>query len=258
MRRHARHPRGAENSIFICQFPNPIYVSTCFTLYRLPPAREQLAARYQGEYIVCHLISVIKDIFQELMNIDKPTMEPKIPDPLLGVSREILGDPCGGDGGGGGQRRMGEWSRGRRSAERRQMRDWSRGRRSSERRQMRVESRRNIVWRSNRDGTWRRVVMEDDREVQILSERVLMPPAKSSSNLEANVSMLRSGIVGSHTIGGAIFRICSIDDVPSSNLHHFVENLPHSRHEQFPSTDIRMRSVSVKGKKILNIKGFVT
>ena len=208
---------------------------------------------------MCHLISVIKDIFQELMNIDKPTMEPKIPDPLLGVSREILGDPCGGDGGGGGQRRMGEWSRGRRSAERRQMRDWSRGRRSSERRQMRVESRRNIVWRSNRDGTWRRVVMEDDREVQILSERVLMPPAKSSSNLEANVSMLRSGIVGSHTIaGGAIFRICSIDDVPSSNLHHFVENLPHSRHEQFPSTDIRMRSVSVKGKKILNRKGFVT
>ena len=139
------------------------------------------------------------------MTIDKP-MEPKIPDPPLGVSREILGDPCGGDGGGGGQRMLRDWSEGRtrrslerrqmgawkeeqrsqsRSiAERRQMRAWKEerveSRRNQERRKMRDESRRNVVWRSNNDGTWRRVVMEDDREVQILSEKVLMPPAESA------------------------------------------------------------------------------
>ena len=31
------------------------------------------------------------------MTIDKLKV-PKIPEPPLGVSREILGDPCGGDG----------------------------------------------------------------------------------------------------------------------------------------------------------------
>ena len=196
------------------------------------------------------------------MNIDKPK-EPKIPEPPLGVSRKILGDPCGGDGGGGGQRMLGAQQgerRGSRSREeRRQMRDGTRrgSRRNEERRKMRVESRRNVVWRSNMDGTWRRVVMEDDREVQILSERVLMPPAKSASHfshpsdLEANVSVLRSSIVGSHTIDGRPTRICAIDDVPSSNLHHFVDHHPHSRHEQFPSTDVRMRSVRRKGKILI-------
>lgn len=102
--------------------------------------------------------------------------------------------------------------------------------------------------------------MEDDREVQILSERVLMPPAESASNvshpsdLEVNISTLRSSIVGSHTIDGIPTRICAIDDVPSSNLHHFVDHHPHSRHEQFPSTDVRMRSVSLKGKISIRIQ----
>ena len=48
------------------------------------------------------------------MTIDTPTSQvPMIPEPPLGVSCEILGDPCGGDGGGGGQRRMRDWSEGR-------------------------------------------------------------------------------------------------------------------------------------------------
>ena len=39
------------------------------------------------------------------MTIDTPTSQvPMIPEPPLGVSREILGDPCGRDGGGGGQK----------------------------------------------------------------------------------------------------------------------------------------------------------
>ena len=81
------------------------------------------------------------------MTIDMPK-EPTIPDPLLGVSprEEILGDPCGGTGGGGGKRML-DWSRGRntrRNEERRKLREWSGGRnsrRKEERGQMRVETR---------------------------------------------------------------------------------------------------------------------
>ena len=111
------------------------------------------------------------------MNIDKPTMEPKIPEPLLGVSREILGDPGSGDGGGGGERAWTEEQRGetRRNTARGQLGAWKedrrgQSRRNFERRQMRVEARSTEgrtgharyaaeepkVWRRNpRYGTWR-------------------------------------------------------------------------------------------------------
>ena len=103
------------------------------------------------------------------MTINKPT-EPKILDPLLGVSRETLHDPCGGDGGGGGKRWMRDWSEGRarRTVARRQMRDGTRRgstRRNMEKDKLRVESRsiegqtdeEQVIWRRNtRDGTWRR------------------------------------------------------------------------------------------------------
>ena len=109
------------------------------------------------------------------MTIDKPR-EPKIPDPPLGVSRETLGDPCGGDGGGGGKRIMDGTRRGSRSSIERQrvmgaQQGGRRGsRRSMERRQRRVESRSTEGWtghardaakdkefwrRNIRDGTWR-------------------------------------------------------------------------------------------------------
>ena len=92
------------------------------------------------------------------MTIDKP-QEPKIPEPPLGVSREILGDPCGGDGGGGGQNRMlGARSGGRRgsrsSKARRQMRDSGIEGRTGHARNAAEEP---VVFKRNtRDGTWRR------------------------------------------------------------------------------------------------------
>ena len=92
------------------------------------------------------------------MTIDKPKV-PTIPEPSLGVSREILGDPCVGDGGGGGQKIVArkEDQRGpRRSKEKRQM--WDRGNKG------RTGQARNaaaaeepVIWVKNRtDGTWRR------------------------------------------------------------------------------------------------------
>ena len=119
------------------------------------------------------------------MTIDKP-MEPKILEPPLGVSREIemLGDPCGGDGGGSGRRKIREGTmRGSRSMlERRRdgtkrgsrsmlerRRDGTKGgsrsmleRRRDRRRGGRTGHARHAaeepeVWRRNpRDGTWRR------------------------------------------------------------------------------------------------------
>ena len=108
------------------------------------------------------------------MTIDKP-MEPKILEPPLGVSREIemLGDPCGGDGGGGGKRRMRDGTqRGSRSKWERSRDGTQRGSRSNVEEEQRRKSRRSSertgharnaaeepgeVWRRNpRDGTWRR------------------------------------------------------------------------------------------------------
>ena len=106
------------------------------------------------------------------MTIDKP-MEPRIPEPPLGVSREseMLGDPCGGDGGGSGRRKIRDGtrrgSRSRSMLERR--RDGTKGgsrsmleRRRDRRRGGRTGHARHAaeeleVWRRNpRDGTWRR------------------------------------------------------------------------------------------------------
>ena len=123
------------------------------------------------------------------MTIDKP-MEPRIPELPLGVSREIemLGDPCGGDGGGGGKRRMRDGTqrgsrsmlerrrdgtqRGSRSMLERRRDGTQRGSRSNVEEEQRRKSRRRSertgharnaaeepgeVWRRNpRDGTWRR------------------------------------------------------------------------------------------------------
>ena len=102
------------------------------------------------------------------MTIDHKPTEPKIPEPPLGVSREILGDPSGGDGGGGGQNRMlgarKEEQRGesRRSKGRRKLGAWTGGRRGSrsitERTgHARYAAEEPLVYRKNpRDGTWRR------------------------------------------------------------------------------------------------------
>ena len=89
-----------------------------------------------------------------MTTIDKPKV-PKIPEPPLGVSREILGDPSGGDGGGGEESMLGARTEERRGETRRKtarrMRD---ERRTGHARHAAEEPEE---WRRNtRDRTWRR------------------------------------------------------------------------------------------------------
>ena len=235
------------------------------------------------------------------MTIDKPLpSEPKIPDLPLGVSsQEILGDPCGGDGGGGGKR-MGDWSGGRTS------------RRIEERRMLRVESRSNerleptipglssgetgdprgagggisgrfdgvnrlsVAWRRKRDSHWRMTgIWLDSIEPQESPSssgglRVAKPVAKEESpelpwrpweadrpgsankdqGLSQVVSQLQSNVGVSHKEN--VGRFVPLDDCPSSNLHHFVQPIPHTSHEVYPSLDIRTKKSVIKGRKQIN------
>ena len=176
------------------------------------------------------------------MTIDKP-QEPKIPEPPLGVSREILGDPCGGDGGGGGQNRMlGARTGGRRgsrsSSAKRMLGARTGGRRgsrsSSARRQMRdsgIEGRTGHaryaaeeVYRKNpRDGTWRR--SGNQPGLSDLTHgglwRPWVPQAETEEILQTTVSI-----------------------ADPSNHNHPV---------YYTSTDIRERAHYQKGKRYLNI-----
>ena len=193
------------------------------------------------------------------MTIDKPR-EPKIPELLLGVSRETLGDPCGGDGGGGGkrmrdgswrgmsrrsmerQRRMGAQQGGRSGSrstlERQRMMGAQQGGRSGSRRTMerqRKETRstegwtghaRNAaeeqqIWRRNtRDGTWRRSGGEPQPGPLSPAQGGLWRPWVAEEEAEESLQT-----------------IVSIAD--PSNYNHPV---------YFASTDIRTRSQFQKGK----------
>ena len=172
------------------------------------------------------------------MTIDHKPTEPKIPEPPLGVSRKILGDPSGGDGGGGGQRWMGEWSEGRtrRTSERRRMRDGT-GRGTSrsnvERRQMRdsrIEGRtghaRNaaeepvVFKRNTRDGTWRRSGGVPQPQPVCPAQGGLWRPWEAQEEAEERVQT-----------------IVSIAD--PENYH---------QRQYFASTDIRTRSQLQRGK----------
>ena len=225
------------------------------------------------------------------MTIDKPS-EPKIPDLPLGVSsQEILGDPCGGSGGG------------------RRERDWSRGR-NNRRNEERVESRSNerlpptipgmscktvdprgaggsissgvnrssVAWRRKRDSHWRMTgVWLDSIEPQEApsssggaSARVAEPVAKEESpelpwrpweadrpgsanrdqGLSQVVSQLQSSVGASHKEN--VGRFIPLDNCPSSNLHHFVQSIPHTSHEVYPSLDIRTKKSVFKGRKQIN------
>ena len=88
------------------------------------------------------------------MTIDNKPMEPKIPELPLGVSpQEILGDPRGRDGGGGGQRAWSE-GRSRSTTERRRMGAQQGGQRGS---------RRTTEMRQMRDGNQRGTSRSDPR-----------------------------------------------------------------------------------------------
>ena len=172
------------------------------------------------------------------MTIDK-RMVPKIPDTPLGVSREILGDPCGGDGGGGGQRRMRDWSEGRTrsntarrkmgaqqgeqrgsrsSTERRQMRDRGFERRTGHARYAAEEP--EVYRRNTRDGTWRR------------SGGVPQPGSVSSAQ-------------------GSLWRPWVAQEESEETLQTIV-SIPNpenfNRPVYFSSTDIRTRSQLQRGK----------
>ena len=194
------------------------------------------------------------------MNIDMPMIkEPMIPDlPLGAPPREVQGDPRGRDGGGGGQRKLREGTRrgsrgsmerrtlgarteerrgSRRSMERSQLRDGTRrgSRRSMERRKLRdrrTEGRtghaRNaaeepVIWRMNRDGTWRRFVN----------------PSSSKPLSSVKVGHWRPwderGDAGSDTVQ----TIVSIAD-PRNDNHPVY----------YTSTDIRQKTKSQKGNVI--------
>ena len=194
-----------------------------------------------------------------MTTIDKP-MVPKIPEPPLGVSREILGDPSGGDGGGGEESMLGAWTeerRGetRRTTERGQLRAWKGEQRGVSRRSIvrelgawkeeRRGSRRSLgrkmrergtegrtgharnaaeepeVWRRNtRDGTWRRSAGEPQPGLVSLTQGGLWRPWVAQEVTEETVQTIVS--------------IANPD-----NFNHPVH---------YASTDIRTRSQVQRGK----------
>ena len=174
------------------------------------------------------------------MTIDKP-MVPKIPELSLGVSRDILGDPCDGDGGGEGRRRMRDGTRrgmSRRSVERQRRMGAQQGGRRGARRTMerqRVETRSTEGWtgharnaaeeqqnwrRNTRDGTWRRSGGEPHPGPLSPAKGGLWRPWVAEEEAEESLQT-----------------IVSIAD--PSNYNHPV---------YFASTDIRTRSQFQKGK----------
>ena len=171
------------------------------------------------------------------MTIDKP-MEPRIPEPPLGVSREseMLGDPCGGDGGGSGRRKIrdgtrrgsrsrsmlersrGGTRRGSRSMLERR-RDWSEGRAGHG--HARHADKEPEVWRRNpRDGTWRRSGGVSQSGPVTSAQDGLWRPWVAQEEKEETVST-----------------IVSVAD--PDNYNHPV---------YFPSTDMRTRSQMQRGK----------
>ena len=194
-----------------------------------------------------------------MTTIDKP-MVPKIPEPPLGVSRKILGDPSGGDGGGGEESMLGAWTeerRGetRRTTERGQLRAWKGEQRGVSRRSIvrqlgawkeeRRGSRRSLgrkmrergtegrtgharnaaeeqqIWRRNtRDGTWRRSGGEPHPGPLSPAQGGLWRPWVAEEEAEESLQT-----------------IVSIAD--PSNYNHPV---------YYASTDIRTRSQLQKGK----------
>ena len=170
------------------------------------------------------------------MTIDKP-MEPRIPEPPLGVSREIemLGDPCGGDGGGSGRRKIREGTRrGSRSMWERRRDGTRRGSRSRSMWERRRDCRRGgrtgharyaaeepEVWRRNpRDGTWRRSCGVPQPEPVSSAQGGLWRPWEAQEETEETVSI-----------------IVSVADPDN-----------HNHPEHFPSTDFRTRSQLQRGK----------
>ena len=176
-----------------------------------------------------------------MTTIDKP-MVPKIPDPPLGVSREILGDPCGGDGGGGEEGMLGAWKEDRRGESRSkkargQLGAWKEDRRGEPRSNMargrRMGDRDSghahhaaeepVVWKRNpSDGTWRRSGGEPQPGPVSLAQGGLWRPWVPQEEEEETLQT-----------------ITTVSIANPDNFNHPVH---------YASTDIRTRSQVQRGK----------
>ena len=159
------------------------------------------------------------------MTIDKP-MVPRIPEPPLG-------DPCGGDGGGSGKRKIREgtmrgsrsmWERSRDGTRRGSRSMWERRRdcrRGGRTGHARYAAEEPEVWRRNpRDGTWRRSCGVPQPEPVTSAQGGLWRPWEAQEETEEIVSI-----------------IVSVADPDN-----------HNHPEHFPSTDFRTRSQLQRGK----------
>ena len=87
--------------------------------------------------------------------------------------------------------------------------------------------------------------------------RVTMPGDVNQSvdrrEVGGAVTKLQASIVGCHR--ETVRRVTAVENCPSSNLHHFVQQVPHSRHEYSPPTDSHRSKV--KGGKLTIYTGIL-
>ena len=93
----------------------------------------------------------------------------------------------------------------------------------------------------------------EERGSDYRKPRVLMPGGVPQlghdghlGEIRSSVTQLRASIVGCHR--ETVRRVTAVENCPSSNLHHFVQQVPHSRHEYSPPTDSHRSKV--KGGKL--------
>ena len=195
------------------------------------------------------------------MTIDHKPTEPKIPEPPLGVSRKILGDPSGGDGGGGGQRWMGEWSEGRtrRTSERRRMRDGT----------GRGTSRSNVERRRMRDGTRRGTSRSNVERRQMRDSRIEGRTGHARNAAEEPVVFKRNTRDGTWRRSGGVLQPGPVSLAQSGQWRPWVDqdeaeervqtvvsiaNPSDNNHPvYYTSTDIRERAHFQNGKCNRNI-----
>ena len=236
----------------------------------------------------------------------------------------VLGDPCGGDGGGRGRSQIRDWSEGRQSRsmlerrrvgnwrgesrsmlERRRVGNWrGKTRRNLETDKTRIESRSNeghlepvipdlpcvvshktqgnprggggggrgsVAWRRIRDSHWRRTGQWLDADIKeevpessgalrvpepignLVSPELPWRPWEqngptSDQDLSQTITRLQTDVSGSHKAKDHVERSIPLENCPSSNLHHFVEPVPHTSHEVYAPMDIRTKNPVFEGK----------
>ena len=67
--------------------------------------------------------------------------------------------------------------------------------------------------------------------------------------IRSSVTQLSASIVSCHR--ETVRRVTAVENCPSSNLHHFVQQVPHTRHEYSPPTDNQRRYQVKRGEFII-------